>query len=76
LGAPQIHLPKLVEGAKKTLQGRRKHAIFTVLEQVDFMKNWNIDIRYASDGAVGEDQLRRWRADAGRALAAANLRRS
>ncbi len=74
-GAPQIHLPELVEGAKKRLQGRRKHAMFTLLEQVDFMKNWSIDIRYANDGAVDEDQFRRWRADANRALAAANLRR-
>lgn len=74
-GAPQIHLPRLVESAKKMLQGRRKHAIFTVIEQVDFMKNWSIDIRYASDGVVDEGQLRRWRLDANRVLAAANLRR-
>ncbi len=74
-GAPQIYLPKLVDGAKKTLQGRRRHAIFTVLEQVDFMKNWSIDIRYANDGVVDQDQFRRWRTDANRALAAANLRR-
>lgn len=74
-GVPQVHLPQLIEGAKKALKGRRKHAMFTVLEQVDFMRNWTIEIRYASDGLVDEEQLRRWRADANRALAAANLRR-
>jgi hypothetical protein len=32
-GAPHIHLPKLIEGAKKVLQGRRMHALFTLLDQ-------------------------------------------
>lgn len=74
VGAPQVHLPKLVESAKKVLQGRRKQAIFTVLEQPDFMQDWSIDIRYARDDAVDIAQYRRWRADANRALAAASLR--
>jgi hypothetical protein len=49
---PHMHLPKLVDGAKKTLQGRRKHSIFKVLEQTTFMQGWSIDVRYAKDGAV------------------------
>ena len=71
---PHMHLPKLVEGAKKTLSGRRKHAIFTVIERASFMQGWSINVRYASDGAVDTNQFRRWRTDASRALAAANLR--
>jgi hypothetical protein len=73
--APHMHLPKLVDGAKKTLQGRRKHSMFTVIERADFMRGWSIDVRYASDGTVDADQFGRWREDANRALAAASLRR-
>jgi hypothetical protein len=36
-GAPHVHLPHLVERAKKALQGRRRHAVFTVLAQDGFM---------------------------------------
>ena len=72
--APQMHLPKLVEGAKRTLNGRNAHRLFSVLQMTDFMKSWSIDIRYARDGLVDEAQFRRWRKDANRALAAANLR--
>jgi hypothetical protein len=39
------------------------------------MEGWTIDIRYAADGAVDTDRFERWRKDANRALAAANLRR-
>lgn len=76
VGAPHVHLPKLVEGAKKALQGRRKYAVFTVLERVDFMRGWSIEVRYEANGSVTAEQFQRWRADANRALAAANLRRS
>jgi hypothetical protein len=74
-GTLHIHLPKLVEGAKKVLQGRHKHALFTLLDQPDFMRGWRIEVRYAEDGVVDANQYSRWRVDANRALAAANLRR-
>ena len=74
--APHVHLPKLVEGARKTLQGRRKHAIFSLLERPSFMEGWAIDMRYAADGMVDTERSKRWRKDANRALAAADLRRS
>lgn len=73
--APQVHLPELVERAKKKLQGRQKHEMFKVIERAGFMRDWTIGIRYAADGAVKEDRLRDWRADANRALAAASLKR-
>ncbi len=75
VGAPHIHMPKLIDGAKKALQGRRKHAMFTVLEKAAFMQNWAIEVRYAGNGAVNADQYGQWRLDANRALAAASLRR-
>jgi hypothetical protein len=68
-------MPKLIDGAKKALQGRRKHAMFTVLEKAAFMQNWAIEVRYAGNGAVNADQYGQWRLDANRALAAASLRR-
>lgn len=73
--APHIHLPKLVEGARKSLQGRRRHAIFTLLERPGFMEGWAIEVRYSADGDVDTDRFQRWRKDASRALAAADLRR-
>lgn len=73
--APHLHLPQLIERAKKALQGRRKLSMFVVIEKVDFMRGWTIDVRYAGNGAVDAAQFERWRADAHRALAAANLRR-
>ena len=75
-GTPHVHLPKLLDGAKQALQGRRKHSMFTVIDQRDFMHRWTIDVRYAANGAVDATLFRRWRTDANRALAAANLRRS
>ncbi len=74
--APHQHLPRLVEHAKKMLQGRRKHSLFTVLTQAGFMDGWNIDVRYESSGRVDAAMYERWRNDANRTLAAANLRRS
>ena len=35
-GAPHVHLPLLVEHAKKVLQGRRRHSVFTILAQEGF----------------------------------------
>jgi len=73
--APHIHLPDLIERAKKVLQGRKPSSMFQVLRQPTFMQGWQIELRYAGDGAVPADQFQRWRADANRALAAANLKR-
>ena len=39
------------------------------------MEGWAIDMRYAADGAVDTERFQRWRKDANRALAAADLRR-
>lgn len=72
---PHVHLPKLVEGAKKALHGRRPTSLFQVLRQADFMRGWEVNLRYKGNGAVEVKQFQRWRADASRALAAANLRR-
>lgn len=73
--APHMHLPDLVERAKKALQGRRPSSMSLVLRMPTFMQGWQIELRYAGDGAVAADQFLRWRNDANRALAAANLRR-
>ena len=73
--APRVHLPDLVEQAKKVLKGRRSVSMSLVLHSPMFMHGWQIELRYAGDGAVAVDQFQRWRKDANRALAAANLRR-
>jgi hypothetical protein len=73
--APHVHLPGLIERAKRALQGRQPSSIFKVIEQAQFMQGWSIDIRYAENGVVVDGQFQRWRGDANRAMAAANLRR-
>jgi hypothetical protein len=36
--APHLHFPELIEKAKKLLNGRKKHSVFTLLERRSFMK--------------------------------------
>jgi hypothetical protein len=74
-GAPHVHLPRLVEHAKKALQGRRRHSVFTILEQDGFMKGWSVDVRYEPNGHIDAEKFQRWRTNANRTLGAANLRR-
>jgi len=73
--APHVHLPELIERAKKVLQGRRQMSISNLLKRTNFMQGWRVDLRYQGNGAVAEAQFHQWRDDANRALAAANLRR-
>jgi len=73
--APHVHLPELVEKAKKVLQGRRQISIASLLKRNDFMQGWHVDLRYEANGTVAAAQYQQWREDANRALAAANLRR-
>ena len=73
--APHSHLPVLVERAKRALQGRRKHSVFTVLEKPDFMAGWMVELRYEADTTIDEEKFKAWRADASRTLSAAGLKR-
>jgi hypothetical protein len=73
--APHVHLPELIEKAKKVLQGRRQSSIASLLKRPTFMQGWKVDLRYEGNGAVALAQFQQWRDDANRALAAANLRR-
>jgi hypothetical protein len=75
LGAPHVHLPRLVEQAKKALHGRRKISILTLLNRPGFMSGWTVDSRYEANGGTNEAKFRAWREDAGRAMSAAGLRR-
>jgi hypothetical protein len=74
--APHVHFPVLVEKAKKLLHGRRKHAVFTLLEARTFMDGWEINQRYFDSGTVTRIRYQAWRVDAARALGAAGLRRT
>lgn len=71
--APHLHLPKLVEKAKKLLHGRRRHTLYTLLERRAFMDGWEVDQRYSDDGTVTRILYQMWRRDASRALGAAGL---
>lgn len=73
--APHVHLPELIEKAKKVLQGRQQSSIASLLKQPIFMQGWSVDLRYEGNGAVAAATFQQWRGDANRALAAANLRR-
>jgi hypothetical protein len=74
-GVPHVHLPKLIEQAKKALHGRKKISILTLLGRPNFMTGWLVDDRYGPNGVTGETQFRSWRDDACRAISAAGLRR-
>ena len=73
--APHVHLPELIERAKKVLQGRKRASISNLLKRSTFMQGWNVELRYAANGTVEAVQYHHWREDANRVLAAANLRR-
>lgn len=72
--APHLHFPELVERAKKLLQGRKKHSIFTLLERRTFMDGWAINQRYSDDKTITGVRYQAWRIDATRALGAAGLK--
>lgn len=73
--APHVHLPILVERAKKALQGRGKLAVFSILEKPGFMAGWAVDLRYGSDRTIDAARFKAWRSDAARMMGAAGVRR-
>jgi hypothetical protein len=72
--APHLHLPELVEKAKRLVHGRKKHPMLTVLSLPAFMSGWKVESRYSSDGTITQQMYETWRIDATRALGAAQLR--
>lgn len=72
--APHLHLPELVEKAKRLVHGRKKHPILTVLFRPTFMPGWKVEFRYSGDGTITQQMYELWRTDATRALGAAQLR--
>lgn len=72
--APYLHFPDLVEKAKRLIHGRRKHSLFTLLEQKDYMAGWSIGSRYSSDNAVTAQAYSNWRTDAAKTLGVASIR--
>lgn len=75
-GAQHGHLPDLIGKAMKVLQGRRPVAIFKLLNERTLMRGWQIELRYAGNGAVAKGQFENWRLDANRVLGAASLKRT
>ena len=73
--APFLHLPDLIEKAKRLLSGRKTHPMFTLLEKPNYMSGWKIDHRYGCDGTVSKELYTQWRTDASRSLGAAQIRR-
>jgi hypothetical protein len=74
--APYLHLPGLVEVAKKVLQGVRGLPLLEVFRMSDYFAGWSVQGRYHANGAVTESQYRQWHRHTERTLAAAQLRRS
>lgn len=72
--APHLHLPELVEKAKRLMRGRARHPLFTVLFLPTFMSGWKVGDRYSASGTITQQMYESWRADASRALGAAQLR--
>jgi hypothetical protein len=74
-GMPHVHLPALIENARKVLHGRQKQSIQTVLARPGFMGGWAVEQRYGPNGFVSKTQFETWRDDAKRVIGAAGLRR-
>jgi hypothetical protein len=73
--APHVHLPGLVERAKKALKGRGRQTMFNLLEGDRFMAGWMVDLRYGADTAISQAVYDGWKQDAKRIMGAAGLKR-
>ena len=70
---PSTHLPELIDGAHRWLQGRRFNGLRQLLEKADFMEGWEIDSRYWPDEAFTEEGCRFYFDHARRTLRAVEL---
>lgn len=75
-GALHVHLPALVEAAKKRLQGTRRRGMLGVFQLAQYFAGWVVDRRYERNRGVSSELYGAWKDHAQRTLAAAGLRRA
>jgi hypothetical protein len=73
---PKGHFPEFIEVAKKHLNGHQHRAIRSLISSPDFMRGWNVHLRYSDDASVGKDDFERWQANAKRVMAVVGSRRN
>ena len=74
--APYLHLPELIDAAKKNFRGHRHKHLLVLLQMTSYFAGWTVRARYFADGAVGQVQYEQWRQHAQRTFAATGLSRA
>lgn len=62
------HWPELRTLASLTLSGRTGGPVLALLQDGNFMRRWDITMRYSNNGSVAEKQVRGWSKDANAAI--------
>jgi hypothetical protein len=68
------HFPELVNVAKRHLNQRLHHGLYTVIKAPTFMQGWTVHGRYSDDGSVTRQNYDLWRAQARALMYAAKLK--
>ena len=68
------HFPELINVAKRHLNNRLHHGLYTIIKNPVFMQGWKVGGRYSEDGAVTKKNYELWRGQARSLMFAAKLR--
>jgi len=71
----KLHIPLLIEHARKRLHGQRDRAVHTLIGDPAFFDGWRVEARYESDGGTDASRYASWRVAASRTIGAAGLRK-
>jgi hypothetical protein len=69
------HFPDLIDIAKRHLNQRQHHGLYTIIKNPVFMDGWKVSDRYSEDGVVTKQHYELWREQARSLMYAAKLRR-
>jgi hypothetical protein len=67
-GAIWAHWPELRLRALDSLHGRSAAPLRTMMQRDNYLQHWDIKMRYAPTGTIGEAQLDRWHEHADEAM--------
>lgn len=68
------HFPDLIDVAKRHLNQRLHHGLYTIIKNPVFMQDWKVEGRYSENGTVTKQQYELWRGQARSLMYAARLR--
>ena len=62
------HFPEMRELAMVAIQSGQSRPLYNLLNQANFMQEWDTDMRYAKNASVTPDRAEKWRKNADSAL--------